>query len=447
MSSKEQKQNKPPVTELGVEQLRFYCDKDFFDFTTTANVPPLDEMIGQERGVKAMEFGLHTQKPGYNIFVSGMVGTGKLTYAKQVVRKLAKNQPVPPDWCYVNNFEDSSQPIAISLPAGTGNEFRQEMKELLENLRNEIPKVFSSEDYERERAALMKAFHQEQLARQEAFVEKAKTYSIQVNWSNTGYVLVPLIDGEPLSEEEFQKLDEETREEIKANMQAVQDLAMIEMRRMQHLDRETREKIRELINRVALFAVVHLIDEVQEKYKDNPGVIDYLEAVRHDVVKNIKDFRRTPSSEEEKQMAMFGKTTKEMMQERYSVNLLVDNRGSEGSPVIIESNPNYYNLCGRVEYSSRMGVVSTDFSMIKAGAFHLANGGYLIVNAKDVLMNPGVWEAMKRTLKTKKIVCGKPWRAIRLNCHGLPEAPGNPGGRKGDYAGQPLYLLHDVSVR
>lgn len=404
MSSKEEKQNEMlPVTELGVEQLRFHCDEDCLDFATTATVPPLEGMIGQERAVKAMEFGLHTQKPGYNIFVSGMVGTGKLTYAKHVVLKLAKDQPVPRDWCYVNNFEDSSRPIAISLPAGTGDAFRQDMKELLDNLRNDLPKALSSEDYERERAAIMKDFQKQQNARQEALAEKAKTLSVAIKWSNTGFMLVPLLEGEPVSEEEFEKLDEEQKEIIKANLLAVQELTMAEVRQVQQLEREARDKIRELVKKVALFAVGNLIEEMQEKYQDNPEVTKYLEALKHDVIKNIKDFKRTSSSEEQDQIHLFGKTTKERVEERHSVNLLVDNRNCKGAPVIIETNPNYYNLCGRVEYSSRMGVVSTDFTMIKAGAFHLANGGYLIVNAKDVLMNPGVWEAMKRTLKTKKL--------------------------------------------
>ncbi len=404
MSSKEEKQNEMlPVTELDVEQLRFSCQDECLDFETTAAVPPLEGMIGQERAVKAMEFGLYTKKPGYNIFVSGMEGTGKLTYAKQVVRKLAKGQPVPQDWCYVNNFEDSSQPIAISLLAGTGDAFRQDMKELLENLRTDLPKALSSEDYERERTAIMKAFQKQQIARQEALAEKAKKLSVTIKWSNNGFMMVPLLNGEPVSEEEFENLDEEQKEIIKANLQAVQELTIAEVRQVQHMEREARDKIRALVKKVALFAVGNLIEEMQEKYKDNPGVTIYLEALKHDVVKNIKDFKRTSSSEEQDQMALFGKTTKEMVEIRHSINLLVDNRNCEGAPVIIESNPNYYNLCGRVEYSSRMGVVSTNFTMIKAGAFHLADGGYLIVNAKDVLMNPGVWEAMKRTLRTKKL--------------------------------------------
>jgi len=391
------------INELGVEDLRFYCNTGCLDFETTATVAPLEGMIGQERAVTAMEFGLHTKNLGYNIFISGMVGTGKFTYAKQAVRKLAKGQAVPQDWCYVNNFDDNSHPLAISLIAGSGNVLRQEMEDLLENLQNDVPKAFSSEDYERGKAAIMKEFQEKRDELLQTFSVKAEGLSVLPQWSTTGFMAVPLLDGNPVSPDEFQKLDKEKKDVIEANLQAVHDLAMAVVREVQHLEREVREKIRALDSKVGLFAVGHLIDELQEKYKDNAGVTGYLEAVRQSVVKNINDFKQTASTEEEGPMALFKKSSQEAMRDRYGINLLVDNRNCEGAPVIIEINPNYYNLFGRVEYISRMGVVSTDFTMIKAGAFHLGNGGYLIINAMDVLMNPGVWETMKRVLKTKKL--------------------------------------------
>ena len=392
-----------PVSELNGTQLRFYCNESCLDFETTASVAPLEGMIGQERAVQAAEFGLRTKSPGYNIFVSGMVGTGKFTYAKQAVRKWAKGQPVSQDWCYVNNFDDPSQPIAISLPAGTGYEFRQEMEELLENLQEGIPKAFSSDDYEREKAGLMKDFQLKRGELLQEFSDKAESFSVTPKWSTTGFMAVPLVDGKPLSPEEFESLPQEKKDEIEANMQAVHDLAMAVVRQVQHLERDVKEKIRELDSRVGMFIVGHLIDELQEKYKDSETVSKYLEAVRQSVVKNINDFKQASPGEEEGAMALFRKTSQEATQEKYTVNLLVDNRNREGAPVIIEINPNYYNLFGRVEYSNRMGVVSTDFTMIKAGGFHQAHGGYLIVNATDVLTNPGVWDAMKRVLKTKKL--------------------------------------------
>lgn len=398
------KSRQQPVKELTVAQLRFHCDERCFPFETTATIDPLEGMIGQERAVKAVEFGLHTKNLGYNIFISGMVGTGKLTYAKQAVRKLAKGKAIPPDWCYVNNFDDASRPVALSLPPGTGIVFRQELDELLEDLQTDIPKAFSGEEYDREKTAIMKDFQEKRGEILQAFTEKAEGLSILPQWSTTGFMAVPLLEGNPVSAEEFQKLDKEQKEKIEANLQAVHELAMDVVRQVQHLEREVREKIKELDSRIGLFVVGHLIDELLHKYQDNAGVVQYLEAVKQDVVKNISDFKQVASAtDEEGPMALFKKTAQDSMKERYSVNLLVDNRNCEGAPVVIEINPNYYNLFGRVEYASRMGVVSTDFTMIKAGAIHLANGGYLIVNAADVLMNPGSWEALKRVIKTKKL--------------------------------------------
>lgn len=389
--------------ELQAEELSFHCRKEELIFETTATVEPLQGMIGQNRAVTALSFGLHTKNSGYNIFVSGMVGTGRMTYARQVVEELALKQQIPSDWCYVNNFEDAGRPVAVSLPAGTGALFCQKIKELIENLRNDVSKAFSSEDYERERTEIMKAFQENRSQMLQTFVENSEEYSVLSKWSPTGFMMVPLLGGKPVSEEEFQKLKEEEKSRIKANLEAVHNLAIEVIRQVQNLEKGVREKIHGLDSRVAMFAVGHLIDEMQEEYRDNAEITRYLEAIREDVVKNINDFKRSASGEEEQFAALFKKSAQEVMRERYSVNLLVDNHACKGAPVVIETNPNYYNLCGRVEYSSRMGAVSTDFTMIKPGAFHLANGGYLIVNALDVLMNPGVWESMKRTLKTKKL--------------------------------------------
>ena len=389
--------------ELQAEELSFHCRKEELIFETTATVEPLQGMIGQNRAVTALSFGLHTKNSGYNIFVSGMVGTGRMTYARQVVEELALKQQIPSDWCYVNNFEDAGRPVAVSLPAGTGALFCQKIKELIENLRNDVSKAFSSEDYERERTEIMKAFQETRSQMLQTFVENSEEYSVLSKWSPTGFMMVPLIGGKPVSEEEFQKLKEEEKSRIKANLEAVHNLAIEVIRQVQNLEKGVREKIHGLDSRVAMFAVGHLIDEMQEEYRDNAEITRYLEAIREDVVKNINDFKQSASGEEEQFAALFKKSAQEVMRERYSVNLLVDNHACKGAPVVIETNPNYYNLCGRVEYSSRMGAVSTDFTMIKPGAFHLANGGYLIVNALDVLMNPGVWESMKRTLKTKKL--------------------------------------------
>ena len=391
------------VQELSADQLRFDCDLRLLEFETTEQVPPLTVMIGQERAVKAVEFGLFTHNPGYNIFISGLVGTGKITYAKDAVTKVACAQGSPNDWCYVNNFENSSQPIALSLPQGAGTIFRQDMQELVDDIKNAIAKVFSGEDYEKARTELAKGFQQERNSYLEEFNAQAEELGIMPQWSTTGFAGVPIVDGKPITAEEFQKLDKEQRDILEKRMMTVQEKAMEFLRRMQLLERSVREDLKGLDSKIGLFAIGGLFDNIKAKYQDNPDVIKYLDAVKSDVVKNVNDFKPSAGEEEHNPFLMFKKNMQESVKEKYKVNLLVDNSTTTGAPVVVEINPTYYNLVGRAEYETRMGVVSTDYTMIKPGALHRANGGYLILNVRDVLANVGAWEALKRVLKTRKL--------------------------------------------
>jgi len=390
---------------LSADRLRFVCDEAAFDFETTATVPPLEVMIGQARAVKAVEFGLCAKKPGYNIFISGLVGTGKITYAKEAVEKVAACEQAPDDWCYVNNFDNPSQPIALSMPPGMGSVFRDDMEDLVDDLKNEIAKVFVSEDYEQAKASIGKRYQERRTEMIEEFNREAEKLGIMPQWTTTGFVGVPVVDGKALSPEEFQKLDKEQREILEKKMLAVHEKAVEVVRRMQHIEREVREELKNLDSKIGLYAVGHLIAELKEKYKAHEGIVSFLDAVQQDVLKNINDFK--PAGQDEEQtnpFAVFRRSNQDAAKERYKVNLLVDNRETKGAPVVLETNPNYYNIVGRVEYETRMSVVSTDYSMIKPGALHKANGGYLILNARDVLANIGAWEALKRVLKTKKLV-------------------------------------------
>lgn len=394
----------PNCYELSAEQLRFTCDENRFDFKTTETVPPLDIMIGQERAVKAVEFGLFTKIPGYNIFISGLVGTGKITYAKSAVHKVAQDEDVPDDWCYLNNFDNPSQPIAMALPAGQGSMFRQDMQDLMESLKTEIPKVFSGDNYEQAKGDVSKKFQAQRALIIEGFNHQAEQHGIVPQWTTTGFVGLPVMNGQPLTPEEFQKLDKDQREEIEKKLLAVHEKAMEAIRQVQSVEREAREELKSLDTKVGLYAVGHFIDELQDKYQAYDKVVAYLEAVKADVVKNINDFKPSAGEEENNPFLMFRKNMQEAAKDKYKVNLLVDNRDIDGAPVVVETNPTYYNLVGRVEYETRMGVVGTDYTMIKSGALHRANGGYLIMNVRDVLTNMGAWEGLKRVLKTKKLV-------------------------------------------
>ncbi|MDA8235365.1 MAG: ATP-binding protein, partial [Clostridia bacterium] len=386
--------------ELPVEKLRKFCDYTQFEFETTEQLTPLEGIVGQERAVKAMEFGLLIKSPGYNIFMGGLTGTGKTTYAQSLVHHIAKTEEIPDDWCYVYNFERLGQPITLNLPPGMGKEFAQNMEELIEDLLAEIPKAFDGEDYERQKNAVLKKFQDDSSQLMEELTKTAEEMGFKLKRTSTGFVSIPIIDGHPLSPAEFEALDERIAKEIDEKTVQLQERTLDIMRRVRQAEKETKEKIKELESQVGLFAVGHLIDDLREKYRAFPQVINYLNCVQVDILAHLDNFR--PQEEDPNQMAWLKPPGKDPLK-KYKVNLFIDNSQTEGSPVVVETNPTYYNLLGRVEYKNELGVMTTDFTRIKAGAIHRANGGYLILQAKDVISSPYSWEALKRVLKTGEL--------------------------------------------
>ncbi|GAW91306.1 Lon protease family protein [Calderihabitans maritimus] len=387
--------------EVPVEKLSAYCDPAQFKFQTTEEVTPLEGMVGQERAVRAMEFGLKMKKHGYNIFMTGLTGTGKTSYALSLIQQMAKKERVPEDWCYVHNFEKPDQPVAIDLPAGMGKVFAEDMDRLVEELQVQIPKAFGGEEYDKQKAAIIKEYQGQKANLLEELSKAAEERGFVLKSTSAGYVSIPLIDGKEISQEEYNNLDEETRADIDRRSEEIQ-LKMLEtMRKIQAVEREAKEKIKELEQNTGLFAVGHLIDELKEKYGNYPKVLSYLEAVQKDILLNLDHFRA--GEEEKDSFPWLRKISKETFLTRYKVNLLVDNSEQQGAPVVMETNPTYYNLMGSIEYENEWGAAVTDFTKIKAGALHRANGGYLILQAKDVLANLMAWEALKRVLKTKEI--------------------------------------------
>lgn len=389
--------------EVPVEHLRYICDADMFQFSSTLEVEPLAGMIGQERAVRSVDFGLANDKFGYNIFMSGVFGSGKLTYAQDVVRKIAATAPTPPDWCYVYNFANPAQPAALKLPPGMAKQFKADVEDLIDDLKVEIAKAFHGEDYDREKADILRKFQEERVALVEALNVSTQQEGFLPQWTQSGFASVPVINGNPLTAEEFQKLDPKIREEFEKKSHVIRDKALTVIRKIQQQDRQLKEEMKELENRIGLFAVGHLIYMLKEKYHEYPSVIAYLEAVSDEVLAKLDDFR--PKAEEENPvLAMFKKGSLDTALDKYKVNVFICHNEAIGAPVVIESNPTYYNLIGRVEYENRMGVVTTDFNMIKPGALHRANGGYLILNTKDILANPFAWEGLKRVLKNCEVV-------------------------------------------
>ena len=387
--------------EVPVNKLYKACSPRSFSFKTTEEVAPIDTIIGQNRAQKAVEFGLRIKKQGYNIFLAGLTGTGKLTYAQAVVQELAKTQPLPRDWCYVYNFNRASQPKALSLPAGMGKEFCKDARELVSALKVEIPKAFEGDDIERQKREILQELEEgsEELFSELNAVAQEKGFVLKR--TNTGFVSLPLVNGEPVSEEEFEKLDEATQLEIEERSAEVQDKATDIVCSIRKMEKQTQDKVRQLEAKIALCAVGHLIADVQAKYKEYPEVVQFLTGVQEDILNNLDDFK--PEDEEEGALAILAKKKHQDPYAKYNVNLFVDSGEAEGAPVIYEPNPTFANLIGRVEYENDLGSLSTDQTQIKAGALHRANGGYLILQAKDVLAHPQAWEALKRVLRTKEV--------------------------------------------
>ncbi len=388
--------------ELSFEELRLTCKPEDITFKTTADVPPLEGMIGQERAVRATEFGLKIKRPGYNIFMTGLTGTGKSSYARSIIEKISASEPVPDDWVYVYNFEHPGEPIAVNLPAGMGYDFCTKIQELLEDLKQNIPKAFDGEDYERQKSVYIKEFQEARGTLFEELNKAAQDQGFTLKRTSSGFVTIPLHEGEQISEEEYAKLDSNEKEKLEKKSTELQLKAMEIMRRVQKVERDLKEKLKELDQKIGLAAIGHLFNELTEEYSDYQPVIKYLNSFRDDVLSNLNDFRGE-DEEQQNPMLWLRKQSQEQADLRYTVNLMVDNREIEGAPLVYETNPSYYNLLGRVEYENRFGMVLTDFSMIKPGALHRANGGYLILQARDVLTAMQSWDVLKRVLRTREI--------------------------------------------
>jgi len=392
-----------PVESLRPEQLCRTCDGSQFDFESTAELEDLSDIIGQERAVNAVQFGIGIRREGYNLFALGPSGTGKRTTISQFLEQKASAEPVPSDWCYVNNFEQSHKPRALRLPPGQGGVLRDDMEQLIEELRTVIPAAFESEDYHTRRQEIQEEFKEQQENTFGELQELARERSIALIRTPSGLAVAPLKDGEVMSPDDFQKLPEEERKRFEEDIAEVQERLQETLPQARQWEREARERVKELNRQVAMFATGGMIDELREKYAELPAVVDYLKAVQQDVVDNFDQFRETEETPKVMGVSVPRSVTRESLLRRYQVNVLVDHSESEGAPVVYESNPTYNNLIGRVEQIAQMGALLTDFNLIKPGALHRANGGYLILDARQLLMQTYAWEGLKRAIRSREL--------------------------------------------
>lgn len=399
--------------ELTPEELTYVCDPNLYAFETTDEIPDLPTIIGQERALRALEFGIHIPSYGFNVYVTGPAGSGRSTTVMGFLRRKAEQEPVPDDWCYVNNFRDARRPRAIRLPAGCGVRLRDDMAAFIRDLQSAIPVAFDSEDYHQRVQSIMQERDQ---ARDQILTRLSKTAEVQgfgLVQTATGLALVPVLDGEVVTPEKYAAASEEQRQQWESAHAGLQQELERALREIRALNKTARERLRALTREVADFVVREHIEDLLERYQSFEEVLTYLEEVRQDIVEHVADFypELAASSEplEEEEEGPSSNPADPPAEEtfpdlsRYQVNVIVDNSQASGAPVVYETSPSYTNLVGRIEQEVRYGVLTTDFTLIRAGSLHRANGGYLVLNARDLLEYPLAWEALKRTIRNQEI--------------------------------------------
>lgn len=395
------------ITKLPVEKLRNICNTDFFQCESTKDLIPLAEIIGQERAVRALRFGLGIKDHGFNMYVAGYPGTGRKTATKSFVEAQAAVQPVPSDWCYVNNFGNAYEPKAIQLPPGKGKEFREDMKGFIDNVKANLPKAFESEDYIARREATLRNLENKRKQLIDGLNAKAMSEGFVIQTTPVGILLVPVLDGKPLTEEEMIALPQKEKDRIEVKRDSLEKEFSAVMRQLIDMEREIREAIKKLNKEIAFYAIGSQVQSLLMKYQAIPDITAYLRAVENDILDNLNQFAKRGGAEKpELPFAM--PWMKEEPYKKYEVNVVIDNSETKGAPVVMETNPTYPNLLGKTEKEAQFGALTTDFSMIRAGSIQKANGGYLILPVEDLLRNPLSYDGLKRDLKDEKMYIEEP---------------------------------------
>jgi len=393
----------PPVPPLDSRSLSRRCDPASFSFGTTADLPDLPGIIGQERAEEAVRFAIGIRRYGYNLYALGAAGMGKHGFVRAFLERRAAEEEAPADWAYVHNFADPRRPRALRLAAGRGPQLAEDMRALVDELRAAIPAVFESEDY-RTRKKLVEAQFNEQNERAfGAIEERARQRGVAILKTPAGVGFAPLREGEVVDPEEFQKLPGREQERLKAEMAAVQQELQDAVGTLPREARRQREELRRLDRLVTASATSHLIDEVRARWADTPAVLEHLAEVQKDVVDNAEDFLPPPEGPNAVKALLAGRGGDRKPARRYHVNVLVTQPSTGGAPVVYEDHPTHANLVGRVEHVAEMGNLVTDFTLVQGGALHRANGGYLIVDARRLLLQPLAWDELKRALRSKVI--------------------------------------------
>lgn len=396
--------------ELAPSELCKRCDPSRFEFTTTADLPDLDEVLGQPRATEAIRFGMGIRGPGFNLFALGEPGTGRRQVIETFLKERAGDEATPPDWCYVYNFGEPQKPNALELPAGCGGRLRDLMRQLVEDLEASIPSAFESEEYRARRKELEEQMQREHSRPFEKLGKRARKHGIALIHTPHGMALGPVKEGEVLSPDEFGKLADDEKKRIRGHLRELEGELEKIVHQVPRWQRHIRRRIQELDRDVTRDVVHALIEDLRREFNDLPDVQTYLDEVEKDIINNAADFR---DDEEDGSLTLPGATRGRgrAVLRRYEVNVLVRHEPDSGAPVVYEDNPTFQNLMGAVEHIAQMGTLLTNFTLIKAGALHRANGGYLLVDVHKLLMQPFAWEGLKRALRSGSLRPESPGQA------------------------------------
>jgi lon-related putative ATP-dependent protease len=395
------------IKSLKPADLRKSIPLNELGFKSTKNLTPLDGIIGQDRAMRAIQLALEMDFSGYNIFVTGKVGTGRTTIVQDLLNKFAKTKEAPHDWCYVYNFNEPDSPHALCLPQGKACQFQKDMEQLIKTLKTEVRRVFRSKKYEDQKLSIFNKQNDKKRKLLEQLNKDAQDLRLQIQSTPTGFQTVVIKDDKPLESEQYQQLSDQEKQDVNERIHTMENKISKAVRLIARLDFETQKSLSKLDEQVASFVVEQFLHEVKEKYDGLEDVEKYLDEVRVDVILNIGDFVGEVEKEEQKsdEPPVLGNSVgrKKNHFKRYSVNVVVDNSQLKGAPVIYEPNPTYHNMFGRIEKYSEYGTYLTDFTMIKAGTLLKANGGYLVTDALEIFRNPFVYDALKRAIRNKEI--------------------------------------------
>ena len=376
------------------------CDPKLFSFQTTAELDATTEIIGQGRAVDAIEFGIDIQRPGYNLFVLGESGSGRHSVVRRLLEARAAREEAPSDWCYINNFSEANKPRLLRVPSGRGGQLKRDMQQFVAELAKAIQSAFESDDYRLRIEAINNAFKEKEEKALQELGSAASEDGVVLLRTPHGFVFAPMAGEEAMSHEDFEKLPDDDKVRIGKLIENYSERLKQLMLQLPRWRRDTQTQIKEASREILTLAVGHLIEELTEHYRDLPDVLAFLDEVMGDVVEEGEQLREQPKTEGEGASSVFSGTLSTL---RYQVNVLVDNAGATGAPVVYEDNPIYPNLVGRVDHIAQMGTLLTNFSLIKPGALHRANGGYVVLDALKLLQQPYAWEGLKRALQANQV--------------------------------------------